>query len=105
MQSQAMNNLAYYRDLKGLSQQQLGEMIGRGQSTIQRAEASAPSAKLITFIKCAEVLGIKLSQIFDDRSVIESELVKIFLDSDQKERDRISRIVLAVLHESETPSE
>ena len=66
-----MNNLAYYRELRGLSQRDLAEMIGVSQPTIQRAEREDTSAKLGTYTACAKVLGVTLAQIFDDRSEIE----------------------------------
>ncbi len=71
--------LAQIRTLRGLTQRNLGEMIGMDAATVQRAEVGAPSAKLETYRKCAEVLGVTLSDIFcDDMSSIERELINVF---------------------------
>ncbi|WP_299734698.1 helix-turn-helix transcriptional regulator [uncultured Roseobacter sp.] len=75
MHNKHMNNLAAFRDLRGLNQQELAELIGVNQSTIQRAEAEHPSAKLITYKKCAAALGITLDQVFGPaRSEIQQRL-------------------------------
>lgn len=72
-------NLARLRELRGLSQGDLADMIGVSQATISRAESGHPSAKLETYTKCAEVLGTTLAEIFaDDRSVVEAQLVRRF---------------------------
>lgn len=74
-----MNHLARIRELRGLNQRQLGEMIGRDQSTIQRAETGHPSAKLATYVACAEALGVTLADLFAaDMTPIERQLVTIF---------------------------
>lgn len=72
-------NLAQIRKLRGLSQRQLAELIGVDASTIQRAETGHPSAKLETYRKCTEVLGVSLSDVFtDDRSSVEAEILAAF---------------------------
>lgn len=58
--------LAEIRQARGLSQQQLGEMIGRAASTVQRAEVMAKTAKLETYQLCAAALGVSLTEIFSD---------------------------------------
>ncbi|MEP4195962.1 MAG: helix-turn-helix transcriptional regulator [Aliishimia sp.] len=86
MHNEHMNNLSVYRDIKGLTQTQLAEMIGANQSKIQRAEKEHKSAKLETYKQCAEALGVSLSDIFsDDRSKLENELISA-LASVPKER-------------------
>lgn len=60
--------LAEIRQARGLSQQQLGEMIGRAASTIQRAEVMAKTAKLETYQLCAAALGVSLAEIFADHA-------------------------------------
>ncbi|WP_342301411.1 helix-turn-helix transcriptional regulator [Cereibacter sphaeroides] len=72
-------NLARIRKLRGLNQRQLAEMIGVDASTIQRAETAHPSAKLETYRKCADALGVTVSDIFsDDRSAVEMEFLRAF---------------------------
>ncbi len=77
-QHHSMNNLARFRELSGLSQRDLADMLNVSQPTIQRAEAEDPSAKLGTYKKCADVLGVTLSDIFSDRSTTENHLVDVF---------------------------
>lgn len=75
MHNAHMNNLAMFRDLRGLTQAELADMIGVNQSTIQRAEAEHPSAKLETYKLCAQFLNVTLAQIFGPaRSELEMEL-------------------------------
>lgn len=72
-------NLARLRKTKKLTQAALGDLIGVDGSTIQRAETMHHSAKLETFQKCAEVLGVSLADLFcDDLSPVERALVEAF---------------------------
>lgn len=67
------------RKARKLNQTDLAEMIGTNQSTVQRAEAMAGSAKLSTYIKLAKVLNVTLAELFmDDRTAIEADLVAAF---------------------------
>ncbi len=95
-------NLATYRKAKGLSQEQLAELIGVNQSTIQRAETMHASAKLETYAKAAEALGVTLADLFsDDRSSEEALLVIAFRSSDQSRKQILS--ALAAEAESQDP--
>lgn len=68
-------------------------MVGVDQATIQRAEVMAPSAKLQTYIKCADVLGITLADIFaDERSGEEALLIIAYRSSDQRRREILNRL-------------
>lgn len=72
-------NLTAIRKMRGLSQAALGEMIGKDAATINRAEAMHKSATLLTYQKCADALGVKLSDLFtDERTALESELIRVF---------------------------
>lgn len=72
-------NLARIRELRGLTQRDLAEMIGMNAATVQRAEVGASSAKLETYKKCAAALNVTLSDIFcDDMEPIERELIAVF---------------------------
>lgn len=72
-------NLKAIRQARGLTQAQLAEMVGVDQSTITRAEAMHESAKLATYSRCAEVLGVTLADLFaDSRSAIEARVLLAF---------------------------
>lgn len=76
------------REARGLSLQDLGDMIGMSASTLQRAETMQSTAKLETFMKCADALGVRLSDIFaDDRDETEMSFLTAFrrLPPDRRE--------------------
>lgn len=62
-------NLAYYRKLKGLTQEQLAELVDIGRSHISNIEAinvsRLPSYELLFNI--ADKLNIPVSKFFEDR--------------------------------------
>lgn len=69
-------NLRQIRELRGLKQADLADMLGVDKSTISRAEAMHPSAKLDTYQKCADVLNVTLADLFcDDLSPVKRELL------------------------------
>lgn len=75
----AYMNLKRIRRLRGLTQEQLADMVGVNQSTILRAEKVDESAKLSTYQACADALGIPLVDLFTDpRSAEEAELIRAF---------------------------
>lgn len=97
-------NLARIRELRGLNQRQLAEMVGVDQSTIQRAETAHPSAKLATYKRCADALRVSLSDIFaDDRSAIELELLSVFRNVPADRREAL--IAALRLAQSQTNEE
>jgi transcriptional regulator with XRE-family HTH domain len=72
-------NLTRIRKAKGLRLADLAELIGMDTSTVQRAEKLHTSAKIETYVKCAEALGCTLADLFaEDRSATEAELVAAF---------------------------
>jgi transcriptional regulator with XRE-family HTH domain len=82
--------LARLREMRGLNQRELAEMIGMSAATVQRAEVGEPSAKLETYKKCAEALGVTLADIFnDDLSQNERELVAVFRRIPPHQHDQI----------------
>jgi len=98
--------LATIRSDKGLSQRDLAEMIGVNQSTIQRAEAGHPSAKLSTFKSCAEKLDVTLSEIFaDDRARAEIALVRAFRGMPEHLQDRALAILEVIQKEGDQTRE
>lgn len=71
--------LSEIRKAKGLRAADLADMIGVDPATVSRAESMHDSAKLSTYIKCADALGVTLSDIFsDDRTALESRLIAAF---------------------------
>lgn len=75
---------------KGLNQRELAEMIGLDQATIQRAEAMASSAKLLTYQKCADALGVTLADLFcEDRTPAEAALIAAFREVPEEKHPRI----------------
>lgn len=92
-----MNNLERYRELRGWSQRDLADVLGVSQPTIQRAEKEDPSAKLETYKKCAEALGVTLADLFSDHSAVESDLVSLYRNSDPDAQARLMQIVQAAL--------
>lgn len=92
--------LSAIRKAKGLRAADLAEMIGVDAATISRAESMHPSAKLATYVKCAEALGVSLADVFaDDRSALEDRLVAAFrsIPADQHQR-LVALIELAEAH-------
>ena len=82
-------HLTRLRQLKNLSLVDLGEMVGLDASTIHRAEKMQKSAKLSTYIACADALGVTLSDIFaDDITPTERAVLEAFrrLPADQHAR-------------------
>lgn len=72
-------NLARIRKARGLSQGDLAEMIGMDTTSVSRAENMKKSAKLETYQRCAEALGITLADIFCDTiEPIERELIAAY---------------------------
>ena len=72
-------NMTRIRNMRGLSQQALADMIGKDKATISRAEAQFDGTTLGVYKLCAVALGVTLADIFsDDRSKIELELVQAF---------------------------
>lgn len=87
--------LARLRQLRGLSQRDLAEMIKVNASTVHRAEISHPSAKLQTFQKCADALGITLADIFAaDLSPVQRDVVALL---DQLDPDRQGQLFQMIL--------
>ncbi|MEA5152042.1 MAG: helix-turn-helix transcriptional regulator [Oscillospiraceae bacterium] len=62
--------IAFYRKLRGMTQEQFAEAIGRSVSFVSQIEANnAPAAKgvsLETLFTMSETLGIPVSRLFED---------------------------------------
>jgi transcriptional regulator with XRE-family HTH domain len=86
--------LAQIRNARGLSQMALGEMIGKNASTIQRAETMHPSAKLATYIDCADALNVTLAEIFsEDLTEAERQVIATFRAASPEVRERLAQML------------
>jgi len=61
-----MTNVAYYRKLRRLSQEQLAEKVGVKQPHISRIEKGDDGPPLRLFKDIAMALGVSLSDLFSD---------------------------------------
>lgn len=95
--------LTHFRNARGLSQRELAAMIGMDAATVNRAEKMSPSTKLATYVKCAEALGVSLSDIFcENRSAIEADLLAAFRQiPTERHQELLGLIRLAASHRSE----
>lgn len=83
-------NLRRIRELRGLKQADLADMIGKDKSTVSRAEAMHPTAKLETYQLCAVALGITLADIFcDDITPVKRELLDMI---DRLPEDKLATV-------------
>lgn len=87
-------NLAKIRTARGLSQKALGEMIGMDAATIQRAETMHRSAKLTTYVACADALGVTLADLFSEGlSPVERRIIDAFRGMSEQQRDRTAELL------------
>lgn len=87
-------HLANIRKLRRLSQRDLAAMISMDPATVQRAEVGHKSAKLETYIACAEALDITLSDIFSETiDPAERELIKVFRSVPQEQREIFRKLL------------
>lgn len=64
--TQDMNNIAYYRKLRGLSQGELGQMVGIRQPHVSRIEGGDEGPPLRLFRDIANALNVSLADLFSD---------------------------------------
>lgn len=82
------------RNAKGLTQDDLAEMIGMHKSTVSRAENMDPSVKLTTYVACANALGVTLGEIFgDDLSPVERELMARYRAASPEVQARFAQLL------------
>lgn len=62
-------NIRKYRTEKGLSQRQLGELVGMTQQQIAQYENGKRKPKLETLDKLAKALGVKPGQLYADEYI------------------------------------
>ena len=87
-------NLRTIRERRGLTQTQLADMVGVNQSTINRAEKMDQTAKLATYVRCAEALGVSLADLFSDsRSAAELALIAAYRGASAEKRSILDGLV------------
>ena len=59
-----MDNLAHIRELRGLSQKQLADMIGANQATISKIESGTGNPTLSMINRLAKALEVEPHQLF-----------------------------------------
>ena len=62
------NRIREFREGRGLTQEQLAEMVGVSHATIGRLERSAQDCKLSIITRVSEALGMSVSEILEDPS-------------------------------------
>lgn len=83
-------NLREIRKARGLTIQDLAELIGMDPTSVHRAEVMDKSAKITTYAKCAQALQVSLSDLFSDgRSELEWRLIAAFRKIPADQQDRI----------------
>ena len=73
-------NLKYYRYMRNLTQEQLAEKIGIDSTSVSDIERGSKGPMFETLTKIANVLNVKLSQLFDE-DILDKELpstIRIF---------------------------
>lgn len=74
-----MSNIAHYRKLRGLTQEELARKVGTSQPHMSRLESGDDGPPLRLFKEIAQALGISLADLFrDDLSASELMLVEAF---------------------------
>ena len=63
-------NVAYYRKLSGITQEQLAEMIDADRTTIGKLETAAVGASLDTVFSIARALNVAPIKLFDFRDEV-----------------------------------
>lgn len=101
----ATMNLTKLRNARGLSQKALGDMIGMDAATINRAEKMHSSAKLTTYIACADALGVTLEDIFGpDLSELESKIIEAFRSMPEVKRQQVAGLLDLIEAQPDTSS-
>lgn len=87
-------NLARIRNLRGLSQQALADMIGKDKATISRAEKLFGGTTIKIYMLCAEALGVTIYDLFSEqRDEAEREIVTAYRNARPEVRELLVRMV------------
>lgn len=97
----SMNNVAAIRKSKGLSQVELADIVGVEQSTISKLERGNESVTLRTIQSVADALGVKVSDLFIDRSDAERTIIAAYRSLPEQRRLGWQDMAKAVISEDE----
>lgn len=87
-------NLTKLRKSRGLSQKALADMIGMDAATVNRAEKMHPSAKLATYVACADALGVTVEDIFGNAiEPMEVKIIEAFRSMSPEKRLRVAELL------------
>jgi transcriptional regulator with XRE-family HTH domain len=87
-------NLTKLRKSRGLSQKALADMIGMDAATVNRAEKMHPSAKLATYVACADALGVTVEEIFgNDIEPMEAKIIEAFRLMSPARKQRVAELL------------
>lgn len=95
----AAMRLRELREAKGLSLKQLADQIGMTVPTVLRAERMDKTAKLETYVKCADALGVELDDLFNDQSDLDHLILDAFRSLPQERQQGWIDMARAVLAE------
>lgn len=94
--------LKQIRKSRGLTQDDLADMLGVNKSTIHRAEVMEKSSRLATYIAAAAVLNVTLADLFaQDRSDADLALLVIWRRLSPADQERA--LAMLELVESHSP--
>lgn len=69
-------------------------MIGMDAATVNRAEKMHPSAKLATYVACAEALGVTVEDIFgSDIAPMEAKIIQAFRSMTPERQLRVAELL------------
>ena len=82
-----MDNMSNIREARGLSQQQLAEMIGANQATISKIESGVGNPTLSMINRIAKALRVHPSELFTLPTLEQRALTAIQSIQDERERE------------------
>ncbi|NMA05539.1 MAG: helix-turn-helix transcriptional regulator [Acholeplasmataceae bacterium] len=80
LEKKIIQNIIEARNKKGLTQKELGDLVGLNQSAIARIEAQAHSPRLNTIIKLVDALDLKIEIIDKNVEFFENKFYQNFLE-------------------------
>ncbi|SDW77563.1 helix-turn-helix domain-containing protein [Roseicitreum antarcticum] len=69
------NNVGRLRDLRGLNQTQLAELVGTTQPHISRIERGDPGIPVLKFAHIAKALNVSISDLFSPERTKQEEIL------------------------------
>ena len=98
-------NIRRFRKKEGMTQEQLAEKAGIDQKQISKIESGRVQAKLSTYLRIANALGVSIDHFLADALLIEPEHLSMTLingDGEQRFLRDVIHAVLRYLDEKET---